>query len=282
MAGKAFEGLLDWLEKAADAFDSAVDDRAAELKERLAEAGAELDRKLDHLAERIKEGLPDHDWPHDRPSGSDGDGHARSQASEFGAVSAMAAKAPPKGGNPIKVGLGVDAVPSNGDVKFKLSTKATASGKKNDVSVSSKSQSQKDKPDKLDVKVSVADWIKEKGDGDTLDFLLCVTGSKKGGAPTRHLDKKHSQDVDLIVNLDLKGMPLTAKLKSPDLMKVKCVGEKGKPGVGYFGRADDDGRTITLELSPAKGGAPVAVLALDIKAADGGRPDFPDIPDLFM
>lgn len=171
--------------------------------------------------------------------------------------------------NPINVGLTLSATKGSGnDVNVNMSTHATSSGGNNQYALSSTKKS--GKIDKLDVKIAVGDWAHDPGDRDDLDFLICISGAKGGRKPTTPV--KNPKDIDLRLDIDLKGMPLKAVFRYADvddLKLVKCIDKDGKPGWGYVGTVDDV-RTLKLALNSPASGEKVAELSIkfDVDGSD--------------
>ena len=181
---------------------------------------------------------------------------------------------PKKASGPISVGLTLNATGQGDNVSVGLATQAKSTGSGNsNFSLNTKAKS--GKVDKLAVKLAVGDWAREKGDGDDLDFLICISGAPKGGANPPHVPAKKLKDIDLRLDLALKGVPLEAVFKPgtvEGLKLVKCTGPDGKPGWGYIGTVDADARVLKLALNSAKSGEKVAELALDLSAGHDDHP----------
>lgn len=279
------KGFRDLVEKAAEPGREAMGGASERLKDFVEEMAARFDELRDAAEDGGSPGMdaPSHEFFWDSKADSVHASTSNSTSESTATVATAVAGPLPDssaaagaGKGPMKVDVTVRAKPtkSGDDVRFKMATKAVSEGN-GDVSVGGGVAAGTTKPDKLNVKVNVGDWAKEPGDGDTLDFLLLVSGGKGAAPYAPEISGRQKKDIDLVLNINLKGLPLAAKIKG-DGLKAVTVGKGGDKATGYIGRADDDGQTVKLVLSPAKGGAPVAVLALDVQADAGGLPNFPD------
>jgi hypothetical protein len=178
-----------------------------------------------------------------------------------------------KGSGPLTLGLQIKAAPGSGsDVDVGLSARAKASGKKSDFSLSTKSKS--GKVDKLKVDVGVGDWAGRPGDRDDIDFLILLSGSK-GGSKLPAKPIKSLKGIDLLLDIELKGLPLSAAFRPgtvEDLKLVKFVAPNGETSWGYRGTIDADSHRVKLDLTSGSG-AKVAELALNLHAPDDHGPD---------
>jgi hypothetical protein len=122
------------------------------------------------------------------------------------------------------------------------------------------------KVDFYNVKVGLGDWTDKPGDADDIAFLICISGAKGGPAKAPFLPDKEAREVDFRCDINLKGLPLKAKLKNgldKDLKLVKCLDADGKPAWGYLGTADDAKELLKFSFTSPKG-KEVAKLAIDI------------------
>lgn len=180
---------------------------------------------------------------------------------------------PKKGGGPVKLGLTLRAEQGWGeDLNVGMKTSAKASGKQ-DLAVKTKAKS--GKVDKLAVDVGMGDWADKPGDKDDIDFLILVSGAKGGHkAPVKPL--KSFKGLDLRIDIDLKGEPLSAAFKPgtvEDLKLVKVFGPDGKASWGYSGTIDADARLVKLAFTSVESGAKVAELALNMHGAEDHHAD---------
>lgn len=286
MRPDALEGLLAWLDEVTESLDGHGGGTSERLKKALADVAERLEERLDDAASSPDVEAGRADAAGGSSSHSSSSSHASMvavdgpipKAAVAASTGSVVGDSTGESSKPVKVGVTIRANEGQtpGDVDFKMSAKALAvDGKASDVTVSSQVQSTSGRPEKLDVKVAVGDWDKNPGDGDLLDFLL-VLGRGSTDAPA--ITKAERKDVDLVLNVNLKGMALKSQVKAEGLKPVKIVDKNGVEKTGWLGQADADGSVVKVVLKPAGGGGTVGVLALDIQATGHGGPSFP-FPD---
>jgi hypothetical protein len=171
---------------------------------------------------------------------------------------------------PQSVVFSLNATKGNNGPDVGLSTQAHSSGHGvNNVSL--KTSAKLGKIDNYKVKVGLGDWMDKPGDGDDIDFLICISGAKGGPLKAPFLPNKKANAVDLRCDINLKGIPLKAKLKQAtdkDLKLVKCLDSDGNQAWGYLGTVEDAKELLNFSFHTWND-KPVAKLAIDISSVDG-------------